>query len=140
MGLTGVGYEGTDLETFVRCLRDAGVDIIVDVRLNPISRKRGFSKNALAAGLAEAGIGYRHMRALGNPKWNRPGFSGSPEELGQARDLYAGEIRSEEARRCLDEIARLAHESSVALLCFESDERRCHRDVVLGMVGYALLG
>ncbi len=55
-------------ERFTAALRAAGVARLADVRAVAASRKRGFSKTALAAGLAEAGIGYTHLRGLGTPK------------------------------------------------------------------------
>jgi uncharacterized protein (DUF488 family) len=132
--LTGVGYEGATLEEFVQRLRRYGVELLVDVRLNPISRKRGFGKTALADALDEVGIAYRHMRALGNPKWNRAGFSGGYTELGMARGVYAERLTSVEARECLKQIAESAACCMVAVMCFEADEHRCHRDLVLEAV------
>ncbi|MCP2259750.1 Protein of unknown function, DUF488 [Streptoalloteichus tenebrarius] len=127
-----MGYEGQDVESFVRALTTTGVGTLVDVRLTPISRKRGFSKRALGAVLADAGIEYRHLRSLGNPKANRPGFAGTERELFEARERYGQLIRTPEAGAALDELARLARNGLVAVMCFEADERRCHRDVVLG--------
>ncbi|WP_440065978.1 DUF488 family protein, N3 subclade [Streptosporangium sp. OZ121] len=96
-----------------------------------MSRKRGFSKTALAKALADAGIAYEHMRELGNPKWNRAGFGGSPAGLGAARGVYAGQLRDTDARECLNRIAEAARRQTVAIMCFEADEYRCHRDLVL---------
>ncbi len=76
-----VGYEGKTLDPFVCGLRASGTRLLVDVRLNPVSRKSGFSKRALAAALADAGIGYCNAPQLGNPAWNRPGFTGTAEEV-----------------------------------------------------------
>ena len=104
---------------------------LVDVRLTPISRKRGFSKTALRDALAEVGITYDHRRELGNPKNNRPGFAGSAAELQQAKAVYADLLIRDDARRTLDELHDYARRERVALLCFEADQRRCHRDVVL---------
>ncbi|GAA0992940.1 hypothetical protein GCM10009555_082790 [Acrocarpospora macrocephala] len=132
--LAGVGYEGLGLDEFIRRLQLSGVTLLVDVRLNPISRKRGFSKTALAGALGEAGIAYEHLRELGNPKWNRAGFGGSAGELANARETYAEGLRSPSASECLDRIAAAARLRSVALMCFEADEQRCHRDVVLNAV------
>jgi uncharacterized protein (DUF488 family) len=132
--LTGIGYEGTDLAGFIQTLHQEGVTRLVDVRLNPISRKRGFSKTALATALADAGIGYEHMRALGNPKWNRAGFGGSASDLRAARLTYAGQMTDDCARECIEQIAEMARQETVAIMCFEADERRCHRDVVLEAV------
>ncbi|MEU8381875.1 DUF488 domain-containing protein [Streptosporangium sp. NPDC048865] len=132
--MTGIGYEGCDLDGFIQRLHRENVTLLVDVRLNPISRKRGFSKTALANALADAGVAYEHMRELGNPKWNRAGFGGSPAELGTARGVYAGQLVDTGARECLDRIAEAARRRTVAIMCFEADERRCHRDLVLEAV------
>jgi uncharacterized protein (DUF488 family) len=53
------GYEGLSLEVFIRRLEVVGVQTVLDVRANPLSRKRGFSKGAFSAALQTAGIGPR---------------------------------------------------------------------------------
>jgi uncharacterized protein (DUF488 family) len=64
-----IGYEyHTDTTSLIEALRAAGVRRLVDVRELPLSRRRGFSKTALAAALATAQIEYQHVRELGNPK------------------------------------------------------------------------
>ena len=130
--ISGIGYEGQNIDEFVARLAVGGTRILADVRLNPISRKRGFSKRLLAASLAEAGIGYRHVPELGNPKLEPgrirrkpvrgPGRAGSG-----SRDMLDGEA----AGLRLNEIADAAIEGGVAVMCFEADERACHRYVVL---------
>ncbi|GAA5152270.1 MULTISPECIES: DUF488 domain-containing protein [Amycolatopsis] len=131
----GVGYEGRDVGGFVADLRASGAELLVDVRLTPLSRKRGFSKRALAAALEEAGVRYLHRPALGNPKENRPGFAGKVDELAAARSTYADLIeRNPASQAALSELVDLARESKVAVLCFEADEQRCHRHVVLNLV------
>ena len=71
----GLGYEGRDVDAFVRDIIAMGMATLVDVRLNPISREPGFSRRRLSEVLAEHGIGYVHLPQLGNPKWNRAGFA-----------------------------------------------------------------
>jgi len=137
-GAIGVGYEGQEIQTFVEALAQRGVTRLVDVRLTPISRKRGFSKTALREALAEAGIVYDHRRELGNLKTNRAGFAGSESELDQAKERYASSLSSDEAQGSLDELGRLAATECIAVLCFEADQRRCHRDVVLGEIASRL--
>ena len=66
-----VGYEGADLSDFLNTLKVHKIKQIIDVRDLPLSRKRGFSKNALAAALAKIGITYLHLKALGDPKPGR---------------------------------------------------------------------
>lgn len=134
-GILGVGYEGRSIDEFVAGLADMGVTRLVDVRMTPISRKRGFSKSALSQALAVQGIVYEHRRELGNPKENRPGFGGSPEELRSAREVYASRLHHAESRAALDALAETAQRELVALLCFEADESRCHRQVVMRALG-----
>ncbi|WP_406635445.1 DUF488 family protein [Amycolatopsis sp. WGS_07] len=133
-GVIGVGYEGQDIDGFVAALVRRGVTRLVDIRLTPISRKRGFSKTALGNALVEAGIQYEHRRELGNPKSNRAGFGGSEFELADAKARYSALLEEDEPQRSLDDLAHVAANESVAVLCFEADQRRCHRDVVLGEI------
>nr|MDT0658488.1 DUF488 domain-containing protein [Micromonospora sp. DSM 115978] len=130
-GAIGVGYEGRDIDGFLASLLADDVTRLVDVRLTPISRKPGFSKTALGRALLGAGVAYEHRPQLGNPRHNRPGFAGTPEELARARENYAALLRDPEAARCLADLARAAANERVALLCFEADQDRCHRSVVL---------
>ncbi len=47
-----IGYEGSTIEDFVAALRHASINVLIDVRELPLSRKKGFSKNQLAGVLA----------------------------------------------------------------------------------------
>lgn len=128
----GIGYEGLDLEALVSRLRLRGVATVVDVRLNPISRKRGLSKTALRERLVSEGIAYEHLPALGNPRDNREGFGelvGS--EAREAREKFGEILESDAAQSAMDHVLSLAEAGTVALLCFEQDETRCHRELVL---------
>jgi uncharacterized protein (DUF488 family) len=49
-GIVTIGYEGRTLGDFISTLSNHNVDLLLDVRLNAISRKPGFSKKALANG------------------------------------------------------------------------------------------
>ena len=69
--ISTIGYEGATIGAFVTALRDASIDILIDVRDLPLSRKNGFSKKRLAQILAEADIDYIHLKGLGDPKDGR---------------------------------------------------------------------
>ncbi|REK89962.1 DUF488 family protein [Streptomyces inhibens] len=131
-GLWSAGYEGRDIDSFVASLLESRIDVVADVRLTPISRKPGFSKTRLGLALAEASIAYDHLRSLGNPKDNRAPFWDGRVVEGRAR--FRSVLRSDEARSDLDRLAEHAGRSRVAVLCFERDEERCHRQVVLEAV------
>ncbi|MEI2811441.1 MAG: DUF488 family protein [Nocardioides sp.] len=127
--VTSIGYEGYDIGPFVEEVKVAGIDLVADVRLTPVSRKHGFSKRRLSEALGEVGVRYEHLRPLGNAKENRPLFAGSDLEVGRAR--YRASLRTPEARAALNQLASWRQEHHVALLCFERDAERCHRSVVL---------
>ena len=51
-----IGYEGRLADGFLKDLTGSGIQILVDVREMPISRKRGFSKSTLSELVQKAGI------------------------------------------------------------------------------------
>ncbi|WP_220699950.1 DUF488 domain-containing protein [Mycetocola manganoxydans] len=132
INVIGIGYEGLDIQGLLARLRLREVLTVVDVRLNPISRKRGMSKNALRETLATAGIGYEHIPALGNPRDNRDGFADGDAQSGRdARMRFEEILESTPAQAGLDRVLHLAGDGLVALLCFEADQSTCHREIVL---------
>lgn len=124
--LSTIGYEGAELDDFIETLRMAKVDVLLDVRELPISRRRGFSKTALMAALSDAGIDYRHEKRLGSPKAIRHELR---EDWDYDRFFDAFDEHLAEQTDVLDTLARgLA--GHVALLCFERDHKTCHRTPV----------
>jgi uncharacterized protein (DUF488 family) len=127
--LFSVGYEGRNLDELVTLLREHQVTVLLDVRLNAVSRKPGFSKQRLRAALEEAGIEYRHARALGNPKDNREPFHTGDTARGARR--FRALLTSDQAGLELGYLAELLTSERVAVFCFERDHDRCHRQVIL---------
>lgn len=123
-----IGYEGARLDTFIRALRDAGVELVLDIRAAPVSRKKGFSKNQLAAHLGEAGIAYRHLRGLGTPKRGRDAAHAG--DLDTFERVFLAHMDEPEAQLDLAEAVALAREQRVCLLCLERDPEHCHRLIV----------
>jgi uncharacterized protein (DUF488 family) len=124
-----IGYEGADTERFVTALRDAGVAVLADVRAVALSRKRGFSKNALRESLERAEIGYSHFIALGTPKSGRQAARAG--DAATMTRIYCDEVlATEPAREALDALADLAASRPVCLLCFERDPALCHRGLL----------
>ena len=76
-----------------------------------------------------------HLPALGNPKWNRAGFGGSPSELTEAMGNFEElMLSSEAAQEALTQVRAHSSEGRVALLCYEGSSARCHRGVILAQV------
>jgi uncharacterized protein (DUF488 family) len=127
MALLTVGYEGRTAEELVLKLAEAGVKVLVDVRLTPLSRKPGLSKRQLTETLAAAGVEYLHLPALGNPKDNRLGFrQGDP----RSRTRFRALLDTPQAQAALDELRSRVRQEQVALLCFEREPDCCHRQLV----------
>jgi uncharacterized protein (DUF488 family) len=121
-----IGYEQTPPKAVLDELEHAGVKLLVDVRAIASSRRPGFSKTQLAAGLDERGIGYVHLRGLGTPKEGRlAARSGDAKGLER---IYAKHMKTPQAKEELDELRALIEQSGpVCILCYERDHRVCHR-------------
>ncbi|MEV6268090.1 DUF488 domain-containing protein [Kribbella sp. NPDC051936] len=130
--ILSVGYEGRSQQNLLDVLRSHGTTVVVDVRLNPISRKPGLSKTRLAAALAEAGIEYRHLKALGNPRENRSPFHEG--RVAEGCEAFRKLLAAPEAESALQQIVDESRTTTLAVLCFEKDHDRCHRQVIVDEV------
>ena len=128
MRIFTIGYEGATQAELVAALKAAGVERVIDVRAVPLSRKPGFSKNVLAAGLAEAGIGYVHLKALGTPPEGREAARKGKHDV--LERVYAAQLETPEAAMQAAQMVELAAEKPSALLCFERDPGMCHRSLL----------
>ena len=121
-----IGYEQTPAKAVLDELEHAGVKLLVDVRAVASSRRPGFSKNQLAAGLDERGIAYLHLRGLGTPKTGREAARSGKFDLLQK--IYSAHLKTTQVREELDELSSLLKKSGpVCILCYERDHAHCHR-------------
>jgi uncharacterized protein (DUF488 family) len=122
-----IGHSVLEPDEFVRMLHDQHVELLVDVRRYPASRRvPHFNAGVLAETLESAGIGYRHAEDLGgrreplpdsrNGGWEDPGFRG-----------YADHMATTEFVAALYELEADARERRTAVMCAEAGWRRCHR-------------
>lgn len=136
--MIGVGYEGLTVDQLIERLTAESIEVLVDIRLTPLSRKPGLSKRALSEALSAAGIRYIHDRRLGNPKENRPAYAEATSHAGVAARVTYREIISDgDGADAVRELASLAERHAVAVLCFEADESHCHREQVIAAVADA---
>ena len=122
-----IGYEGLGLEDVLRQLRHANVRMVVDVRDVPLSRKRGFSKTALADALHAAGLEYLHVRSLGCPKSIRDQY-----RMNRDWSAYTAAFMKHLSKQAtaVSELTKLCESRTAALLCYEADAGFCHRTYV----------
>jgi len=127
MPIFTIGYEGLSIDDLMEALDAFEIEMVVDVRERPQSRKPGFSKNALTGYLERAHIAYVHMESLGCPKPIRDQYRVD----GDWARYTAGFLKHlDSQQRSLVEVSKRAHSSTCALLCFEADFNRCHRSIV----------
>jgi uncharacterized protein (DUF488 family) len=123
--LCTIGYEGVAWASFLATLRQAGVGQVIDVRQLPLSRRPGFSKTPLRNGLAEAGIGYVHLRPLGTPPEGRE--ANKRRQWDRFWPIVDAALATLEAGIALEQAADLARARPSCLLCYEADPCICHR-------------
>jgi uncharacterized protein (DUF488 family) len=121
-----IGYEQATSQAVLETLGRSGVELVVDTRAVAASRRPGFSKRQLAAGLDEHGIAYLHLRGLGTPKEGRlAGRSGRLDDLFR---IYEAHLATPQAREELDALTGIVKSGKrVCLLCYERDVAHCHR-------------
>ncbi|MDN5938798.1 MAG: DUF488 domain-containing protein [Salinisphaera sp.] len=122
-----IGHSTRSAEELVALLAQQHIALLVDVRSMPGSRRHPqFNSDALAESLAEAGIAYRHEKALGgrrkpqpdseNDGWKHPAFR-----------AYADHLQGKEFQQALAVVLADAAERPTAVMCAEALPWRCHR-------------
>jgi len=130
-----VGHSTRSLVDLVSVLRHYDVDLLVDIRHTPQSRRNPqFNSEELDAELPRHGLGYVHLPALGG---HRPTRAGSPNTGWRNLSFrgYADHMLTEDFRAGIDELLVLAERWRPAIMCAEAVPWRCHRS----LVGDALL-
>ncbi len=123
-----IGYEQAASKAVLDELEQAGVKLLVDVRAVAASRRPGFSKNQLAAGLDARGISYLHLRGLGTPKDGREAAAQRPVRRA-AQDLRRTPEAAAQAGKNSTSCPRWSRQAGpVCILCYERDHRECHRE------------
>jgi len=127
--LATIGYENATVPRFLETLKEADVDLLVDVRAVASSRKPGFAKSKLAENVGSVGIEYLHLRGLGTPADGRAAArSGRHEEM---HAIFREHLETSEAQDDLERLAELVRAGRrVCLLCLEADPAHCHRTLV----------
>jgi uncharacterized protein (DUF488 family) len=123
-----IGHGRRTVDELIGCLREAGIEILVDVRRNPSSRRNPqFNQPALTARINEVGIAYRHAVELGGLRTDEPGAERFACLRVEGFRSYAARMGSPEWQAALAEaLARPAP----CLMCAETPWTRCHRRLI----------
>jgi uncharacterized protein (DUF488 family) len=136
-----IGVYGFDRDSFLAALAGAEVNLVLDVRQRRGVRGSEYAwANArrLQAALAEASIGYTHLKELAPTTELRELQYREDARLGEGKrsrttlapeyvDLYTEQILD---RADLAPVVKWVGAGSAALLCVERDPEACHRSLV----------
>ncbi len=128
--LLTVGHGTLAQDRFAALLLETGIDLLVDVRAFPGSRRNPqFDQREMARWLPAAGVEYRHEPRLGG---RRPPVRDSPHVGLRAPGFrgYAEHMTSEEFQQALQEVLGAARGRTTAVMCAESVWWRCHRKLI----------
>jgi uncharacterized protein (DUF488 family) len=120
-----IGYQGASLEHLIQTLAAAEVEVLLDTRETPMSRRPEFRGPVLASALSAAGIRYVSVRALGAPKALR---ALAPSDWARFAEGYRDRLRL--VREELERILPIIDGERVCLFCFEADPGACHRSLL----------
>jgi len=125
-----VGHSTRAIETFVSLLETHAIQLIVDVRRWPASRRYPhFNREALASSLNSNGVDYLWRGDLGG--FRKPS-SESPNtawRVGAFR-AYADFMLTEEFEQIIRAVENTATTKRIALMCAEAVPWRCHRQLL----------
>jgi uncharacterized protein (DUF488 family) len=125
-----IGHSTRAAEDFIQILKAHHIEMLVDVRSFPASRRfPHFNSAQLAESLSEHNITYRHVPALGgrrrptaasrNTAWRNSSFR-----------AYADHMETAEFKQGIDDLRKLASENKTAIMCAEALWWRCHRSLI----------
>lgn len=125
-----IGHSTRTWQELVRLLKQHQINILVDIRRFPGSRRYPhFNKSEMQGALGEHQIDYIHLEALGgkrepikdgkNKGWRNKSFRG-----------YADHMASSEFKKGIEQLLALLQDSRVAIMCAEAVPWRCHRTLV----------
>ncbi|MDB4947962.1 MAG: repair protein [Gemmatimonadetes bacterium] len=134
-----IGHSTRPIDEFLGLLRENGVDLLVDVRRFPGSRRHPqYGSDALARSLADASIDYRHEPDLGGRRAEKRGPDDAPSPNAAWRNpqfrAYADHMDAPEFLAAVARVLAHARTRAVALMCAEAVPWRCHRGLIADLL------
>lgn len=125
-----IGHSTRGIEELLDLLGENRVQLLVDVRRFPVSRRYPhFTAAALAESLAAARIAYQHERDLGGHREPRPDSPNTALRAAAFRG-YADHMATPAFRAALARLEARAAAERAAFMCAEADPRHCHRQLL----------
>jgi uncharacterized protein (DUF488 family) len=128
-----IGHSTRPLAEFIGLLREARVEVVVDVRLFPRSRTNPqYNQDTLPGALAAYQIGYQHIAALGGRRGKSRDVAAAVNAFWQNASFhnYADYAMSKTFHEALKQLRELGHARTSAIMCAEAVWWRCHRRII----------
>ena len=131
-----IGFTKKSAEEFFNLLRDNGVSLLADIRLNNTGQLAGYTKwKDLAFFLSLVGIKYEYWRDFAPTKGLRKEY-----QIDLVFQKYAAAYKNLIAERCA--VSKLKQDifcaEKVCLLCSESTPEKCHRSLAADLIYQAI--
>lgn len=131
MTLFTIGHSTRELADFTAVLQAHRIDVLVDIRAFPMSKRLPhFNRERLEMWLPEAGIEYRWVQELGGRRKKTLAHSPNVALRNDSFRNYADYMLSAEFQEAAGQIADLATQRRVAIMCAERMWFQCHRMLV----------
>jgi uncharacterized protein (DUF488 family) len=126
-----IGHSTHAQNRFAELLRAHGIEVLVDVRRYPASRRHPqFNADSLKAALQGDGVAYLSLgHELGGRRRPRPDSPNTGWRVA-AFGAYADHMHSAEFVAGLKRLEDRAQKGRAAIMCAEGDWRRCHRRLI----------
>jgi uncharacterized protein (DUF488 family) len=126
-----IGHSTRPLEDLIETLQTHAIQILVDIRAFPMSRRLPqFNRESLEFSLPAAGVRYLWMKALGGYRKKIRDESPHVALRNAAFRNYADYMLTAEFENAMAELIALAESSRTAYMCAERVYFRCHRMLV----------
>ena len=119
------GYEGLHIDGFLNILLQSGIQQVIDVRCNPVSRRYGFHKSTLSRLCQRLDITYKHVPEVGIPSELRANLR-QPSDYMRLFQNYKQKILSRQ-QDLVKRIASWMVSQPSVLVCMEANPISCHR-------------
>lgn len=125
-----IGHSTRPFDEFIDMLKSFDIDTLVDVRSFPGSRKfPQYNKETLIKTIPENGIDYVHIKLLGGRRKTNPDSKNTAWRVLAFR-AYADYMETDDFKKGIEELEKLALKNRVAYMCSEAVWWRCHRSMI----------
>jgi uncharacterized protein (DUF488 family) len=125
-----IGHSTRSIEEFIGLLEAHEIQVLVDVRRFPASRRYPhFNGPELARSLSDHDIQYCHMPALGGRRPSKPDSVNVGWRNASFRG-YADYMQTRDFSEALEALMHLAKRHRTAIMCAEAVPWRCHRNLI----------